>query len=156
MLNQCIIMGRLTANPELRTTGSGINVCSFSVACDRDRTADGEKKCDFIDCVAWRKTGEFVNKYFVKGKPILVVGRLQQRDWTDKNGNKRRSYEILVDNVEFCGGDKVQGGVTPAQGYAPAPTYAPPATQADFTELPGDDDLPWKDDGFDDIAGLPV
>lgn len=156
MLNQCIIMGRLTANPELRTTGNGISVCSFTVACDRDRTADGGQKCDFIDCVAWRKTGEFVNKYFIKGKPILVAGRLQQRDWTDRSGNKRRSFEILVENVEFCGGEKVQNGAAPAQGYGPAPTPAQSAPPV-FDEMPDvGDDLPWNDDKFSDISGLPV
>ena len=151
MLNNVIIMGRMVADPNLRQTGNGISVCSFRIACDRDNTTENGQKCDFIDCVAWRKTGEFVNKYFMKGKPILIQGRLQIRDWADKDGQKRKTAEILVENVEFCGGEK-KPGVAPASALAPAQS-APPV----FDEMPDvGDDLPWKDDGFEDIAGLPV
>ena len=103
MLNHIVIMGRLTRDPELRRTGSGIAVASFSVAVDRDFGGrdGGEKETDFIDCVAWRHTGEFVSKYFTKGSMIVVSGRLQIRGWTDKDGNKRRTAEVVADNVYF-------------------------------------------------------
>ena len=103
MLNHIVIMGRLTRDPELRRTGSGIAVASFSVAVDRDFGGrdGGEKETDFIDCVAWRQTGEFVSKYFTKGRMIVVSGRLQIRSWTDKEGNKRRTAEVVADNVYF-------------------------------------------------------
>ena len=103
MLNHITIMGRLTRDPELRRTGSGIAVASFTVAVDRDYSGkdSGEKETDFIDCVAWRQTGEFVSKYFTKGRMIVVDGRLQIRGWTDKDGNKRKNAEIVADNVYF-------------------------------------------------------
>ena len=103
MLNHITIMGRLTRDPELRRTGSGIAVASFTVAVDRDFGGrdGGEKETDFIDCVAWRQTGEFVSKYFTKGRMILVSGRLQIRSWTDKDGNKRRTAEVVADNCYF-------------------------------------------------------
>ena len=103
MLNHITIMGRLTREPELRRTGSGIAVASFTVAVDRDFGGrdGGERETDFIDCVAWRQTGEFVSKYFTKGSMIVVSGRLQIRNWNDKDGNKRRSAEVVADNVYF-------------------------------------------------------
>ena len=103
MLNHIVIMGRLTRDPELRRTGSGVAVTSFSVAVDRDfsNKESGERETDFIDCVAWRSTGEFVAKYFQKGSMAVVSGRLQMRSWTDKDGNKRRTAEIVADNVYF-------------------------------------------------------
>ena len=103
MLNTITIMGRLTRDPELRRTGSGIAVASFCVAVDRDwpNKETGEKETDFIDCVAWRQTGEFVSKYFSKGSMIVVSGRLQIRTWTDKDGNNRKTAEIVADNVYF-------------------------------------------------------
>ena len=103
MLNHITIMGRLTRDPELRRTGSGIAVASFTVACDRDFAPKdgGDRECDFIDCVAWRQTGEFVSKYFQKGSMAVVSGRLQIRGWTDKDGNKRRTAEVVADNVYF-------------------------------------------------------
>lgn len=102
MLNKIVIMGRLTRDPELRRTQSGTAVTSFSVACDRDYKAqDGEKETDFIDVVAWRTTAEFVCKYFTKGRMAVVDGRLQIRNWTDKEGGKRRSAEVVADNVYF-------------------------------------------------------
>ena len=103
MLNHICIMGRLVRDPELRRTGSGIAVASFTVAVDRDFGGrdGGEKETDFIDCVAWRQTGEFVSKYFTKGRMIVVSGRLQIRSWTDKEGNKRRSAEVVADNCYF-------------------------------------------------------
>ncbi len=102
MLNHITIMGRLTRDPELRYTQSQIAVASFTVACERDYAAGGgDRETDFIDCVAWRSTGEFVQKYFHKGGMIVVSGRLQSRRWTDRDNNKRTSWEILADSVYF-------------------------------------------------------
>ena len=128
MLNHIVIMGRLTRDPEYRTTGSNLSVCNFSVAVDRDFSGQsGEKETDFIDCVAWRKTAEFVTKYFVKGSMVVVSGSLQIRSWTDKDGNKRRTAEIVASNVYF-GASKRNSDAQPASqpngGYA-APAYAP-------------------------------
>lgn len=111
MLNTITVMGRLTRDPELRRTGSGIAVTSFTVAVDRDFASEGqEKETDFIDCVAWRQTAEFVSKYFTKGSMAVVKGRLQIRSWTDKDGNKRRTAEIVADNVYFGESKKAQEG----------------------------------------------
>ena len=125
MLNKIIVMGRLTRDPELRRTQSGLSVTSFSVACDRDfKSQSGEKETDFIDIVAWRTTAEFVCKYFSKGRMAVVEGRLQIRDWQDNNGNKRRSAEIVADNVYF--GDSKRdgdGGGYPQGSYAPQGSY---------------------------------
>ncbi|HIR32158.1 MAG TPA: single-stranded DNA-binding protein [Candidatus Faecousia faecavium] len=169
MLNHIVIMGRLTRDPELRRTGSGIAVASFSVAVDRDFGGrdGGERETDFIDCVAWRQTGEFVSKYFTKGSMIVVSGRLQIRSWTDKDGNKRRTAEVVADNVYFGdskrsseSGNNTYGGnayggnsygsngnsySAPSYGSAPAtPNYggysAPAAAPAsDFAMLEDDD-----------------
>jgi len=108
VLNQIIIMGRMTRDPELRRTGAGIAVTSFTLAVDRDYSGKdgGEKEVDFIDCVAWRNTGEFVAKHFTKGKMAAVSGRLQIRNWTDKDGIKRRNAEIIADNVYFADSKK--------------------------------------------------
>lgn len=112
MLNHIVIMGRLTRDPEMRKTGSGIAVANFTVAVDRDFNGqDGQKETDFIDCVAWRKTAEFVQKYFSKGKMIAVSGRLQVRSWTDKDGNKRRTAEIQADNIYFGESKGSDGGI---------------------------------------------
>lgn len=115
MLNCITIMGRLTRDPELRRTGSGIAVASFTVAVDRDFAQDGKKETDFIDCVAWRQTGEFVSKYFRKGSMIVVKGRLQIRSWTDKDGNKRKTAEVVADNCYF--GDSKQSTEGSAGSY---------------------------------------
>jgi len=165
MLNHITIMGRLTRDPELRRTGSGIAVASFTVAVDRDFGSrdGGERETDFIDCVAWRQTGEFVSKYFTKGSMIVVSGRLQIRNWTDKEGNKRRSAEVVADNVYFgeskrssesnssyggntYGGNSYGNGGNYASGgsNAPAPSYggytAPASAPAsDFAMLEDDD-----------------
>lgn len=130
MLNTITIMGRLTRDPELRRTGSGIAVASFTLAVDRDFAAEGqERETDFIDCVAWRQTGEFVSKYFTKGRMAVVSGRLQIRNWTDKDGNKRRNAEVVADNVYF-GDSKKEGGATNADpaGY-PAGNQMPAGGQ---------------------------
>ena len=146
MLNHIVIMGRLTRDPELRRTGSGIAVASFTVAVDRDFGGrdGGEKETDFIDCVAWRQTGEFVSKYFAKGRMAVVSGRLQIRNWTDKEGNKRRTAEIVADNVYF-GDSKRDGDNGSSFGAAPAGSYgeySAPAVSApasDFAMLSDDD-----------------
>ena len=149
MLNHITLMGRLTRDPELRRTGSGVAVASFTIACDRDFTdkQSGEKKTDFIDCVAWRNTGEFISKHFTKGRMIVVDGRLEIREWTDREGNKRRSAEILVGSAYF--GDSKMSESTPCTipGVNPAVVsagsyqgYATPAAPAsDFAMLDDDD-----------------
>lgn len=102
MLNKSFLMGRLTRDPELRHTQAGTPVCSFSIACERDFKNDkGERDTDFFDCVAWRQTAEFVSQYFTKGRMVIVEGRLQNRDWTDKEGHKRRSTELVASSVYF-------------------------------------------------------
>lgn len=160
MLNHIVLMGRLTRDPELRRTGSGVAVATFTLAVDRDfaNSATGERETDFIDIVAWRNTAEFVSKYFSKGRMAVVSGRLQIRPWTDKEGNKRRSAEIIADNVYF--GDSKRDGnsegnysapyggqsfgnapAAPANNYggsysAPA---AAPAPASDFSMIEDDD-----------------
>ena len=161
MLNHITIMGRLTRDPELRRTGSGVAVASFTVAVDRDfgKNENGEKETDFIDCVAWRQTGEFVSKYFTKGRMAGVSGRLQIRSWTDKDGNKRRTAEVVADNVYF--GDSKREGAggfdqSYGQGYSQPAAFnqtpygfdqAPvpgPAPASDFAMLEDDDsELPF-------------
>lgn len=121
MLNHIVIMGRLTRDPEYRATPSGLSVANFSVAVDRDFPgASGEKETDFIDCVAWRKTAEFVTKYMLKGAMVVVSGRLQIRSWTDKDGNRRRTAEVVADNVYF--GESKRSDSAPAAGGYPAPS----------------------------------
>ena len=144
MLNHITIMGRLTRDPELRRTGSGVAVASFTVAVDRDfgKNENGEKETDFIDCVAWRQTGEYVSKYFTKGRMAVVSGRLQIRSWTDKDGNKRRTAEVVADNVYF--GDSRRDGDNAGSYSAPAGSfggYSAPASApaSDFAMLEDDD-----------------
>ena len=159
MLNHIVIMGRLVRDPELRRTGSGVAVASFRVAVDRDfAPKDGsERKADFIDCVAWRQTGEFISKYFAKGRMIIVDGRLEMRDWTDKDGNKRTSAEVVVANAYFgdskrdsesgssYGGNTYGGNPYGGNTYsAPAPSYggynAPASAPASEFAMLEDDD----------------
>lgn len=145
MLNSIIIMGRLTRDPELRRTATGTAVVNFSVAVERDFAAgDGEKKTDFINCVAWRQTGEFISKYFNKGSMIAVAGRLEMRDWTDKDGSKRTSAEINVASAYFAGGKKDADSardkpVVPRSGFVPPPYPAPAAPTHDYALLDDDD-----------------
>lgn len=140
MLNKIFIMGRLTRDPELRTTNSGTSVASFSLAVDRNyKGADGEKETDFIDCVAWRQTGEFAAKYFTKGRMAVVEGRLQIRPWTDKEGNNRRSAEVIVDNMYF--GDSKRDGDTGSARPASGPVNV---SANDWQEVDEDEgDLPF-------------
>ena len=143
MLNHIVLMGRLTKDPELRHTQSGTAVAAFSIAVDRDfKNQDGEKETDFIDIVAWRSTAEFVSKYFSKGRMAVVDGRLQIRGWTDKEGNKRRSAEVVASSVYF-GDSKKDGDSSGGQNTAYAETtagYQP----GEFTQLEADDsDLPF-------------
>ena len=122
MLNHITLMGRLTRDPELRRTQSGTAVTSFTLAVDRDfKSQFGEKETDFIDIVAWRATAEFVSKYFTKGRMAVVEGRLQIRDWTDKEGNKRTSAEIVADNVYF--GESKRRDGEQREGYGPRDSY---------------------------------
>ena len=149
MLNKIILMGRLTRDPELRHTQSGVAVASFSLAVDRDfkDKSTGEKSTDFIDVVAWRQTGEFVSRYFTKGRMAVVEGRLQIRDWTDKEGNKRRSAEVVADNVYFGDSkrDGESGGYQGGYGRPAAPDYGMPSPADDqFSDLADDDgELPF-------------
>lgn len=153
MLNRIVIMGRLGRDPEVRYTQAGRPVASFSLAVDRDfkDKTTGEKSTDFIDIVAWRQTAEFVSRFFTKGRMAVVEGRLQIRDWTDKDGGKRRSAEVVADNVYF-GDSKRDGGDNSGYnpGYAPAPashSAAPSnfsASGSDFAEIGEDDgELPF-------------
>ena len=142
MVNCAVIMGRLVADPELRTTGNGISVTSFAVAVDRRFARSGEdRQTDFIDVIAWRQTADFVCKYFRKGSMIAIQGYIQTRTYEDKNGNKRKAVELVADNVSFCGSKAETGaaGSMPAQA---APAYQT-ASAADFEEIPDDEDLPF-------------
>ena len=146
MLNHITLMGRLTKDPEIRKTGSDISVTRFTVACDRDYTGkDGsEKQTDFIDCIAWRNTADFISKYFQKGAMAVVSGRLQLRDWKDKEGNNRRSAEVVVENIYF-GGSKSTGSGNGNTGVEkPAAESAPPQSFPDFeTDFEDDGQLPF-------------
>lgn len=157
MLNHITIMGRLTRDPELRRTGSGIAVANFTVAVDRDFAdkQSGEKETDFFDCVAWRQTGEFVSKYFKKGSMVVISGRLQTRNWNDKDGNKRKAFEIIAENAYFGESKKDSAGTQAGYGhstqafpeaeqalnrYGTQQGYSTPQfTQGDFAMLDDDD-----------------
>ena len=164
MLNHITIMGRLTRDPELRRTGAGVAVASFTLAVDDDfKDKDGNRKTIFVDCVAWRGLGETVAKYFTKGRMAVVSGKLDMREWTDKEGNNRRNAEIVADNVYFGDSKKDDGshgggtyGSAPANNYgtggqygsygggypAPAPSYggySAPTGPSDFAMLEDDD-----------------
>lgn len=155
MLNKVILMGRLTANPELRHTNNGIPVTSFTLAVNRRFTRQGEQQqTDFIDIVAWRGTAEFVSKYFTKGQLVAVCGSLQTRNWQDQNGNNRKSVEVSADEVHFAE-PKRSGSPAPAAtpfgNDFPAPNQAPAPSEPSFTagsvddfeEIDVDDDLPF-------------
>lgn len=116
-MNVVAIMGRLTADPEMRTTTNGVSVTSFTLAVDKSFSKDGERQADFIDCVAWRGTAEFICKHFAKGKLMAVDGSIQTRNYEDKNGNKRKAVEIVVSNVNFCGDGKKQNDDVPQEPH---------------------------------------
>lgn len=155
MINNVVLMGRLTADPELRTTQSGKSVTSFSLAVDRDFQQDGERQADFISVVAWGKTAEFIDKYFRKGRMIAAVGRIQTRTYTDNDGNKRKATEVVADKASFTGEKADTAAQEPSriEGYEPAGnTRNPVANTADthentnsedFTEISNDDNLPF-------------
>ena len=140
MLNHIVLMGRITRDPELRRTASGTPVATFPIAVDRDfKSENGEKETDFIDIVAWRNTAEFVSKYFTKGRMAVVSGRLQIRSWTDKDGNKRRSAEVVADNIYFGDSKKEEPGGGNYGGYtAPAFSAPPTASAQDFAQIEDD------------------
>ena len=145
MINMVALMGRLTYEPELRKTPSDVPVLRFQVACDRSyQRAGAERQADFIDCVAWRQTAEFISRYFHKGSMIAVEGTIQTSNYTDKNGNNRKQTEVLANNVSFCGSKSESGNAAPTGGYnEPAPSYAS-ADNSDFEEIvDDDDDLPF-------------
>ena len=147
-MNQIVIMGRMTRDPELRHTPNNIPVASFTLAVDRGFVSkeSGERQTDFIDVVAWRGTAEFVSKYFFKGQMAAVTGRLQIRDWNDKDGNKRRSAEVVADNIYFTESKKSRDA---GSGHAPETKsdyggYSAEVESSDFAELDMDDgDLPF-------------
>lgn len=148
MLNVVAIMGRLVADPELRTTQNGNKVCSFRIACDHNYTAQGqERQADFIDIVSWRNQAEFVAKYFQKGSLIAVDGSLQTRQYQDRNGNKRTAVEVVANNISFAGAKKAEkvddGGEAPPKDYRePAPAYSQGSAD-DFAVISDNDDLPF-------------
>lgn len=137
MMNAIMIMGRMTRDPELRRTGNGVAVASFTLAVESDyKEKDGSRKTIFVDCVAWRNAGEFVSKYFSKGRMAIVKGQLDIREWTDKDGNKRRSAEVVAENVYF-GDSKKEDSGSYSGDYA-TPTYQQPGT--DFEQIDDDDE----------------
>jgi single-strand DNA-binding protein len=137
--NKVILIGNLTADPELKQTTSGLSVCSFNIAVNRPKSKDGEQACDFISIQAWRQTAEFVCKFFKKGKPILVCGRLQTRSYTDNQGNKRTATEVVADEVTFVGNNESSTESKP-QPYVPS---AYQTSQPQFEEVTDDGDLPF-------------
>lgn len=141
-LNNVTLMGRLTYSPELKSTPSGVSVLRFQIACDRNYQAQGqERQADFIDCLAWRSTAEFISRFFHRGDMIGVEGSIQTSNFTDKDGNKRKSVDVVANNVSFCG-SKQQSNSNPNLNVAP-PTYAS-ADNSDFEEIVDeDDDLPF-------------
>lgn len=143
MLNSITLMGRLTRDPELRHTQSDIPVASFTLACDRDYGKKDERETDFIDIVAWRHTGEFVNTYFQKGQLVAVQGRLQSRKWEDKEGTKRTSFEVVADRVHFAEGKKSNAGAAVSSDGTGGPFSARPASADDYAALDDDGELPF-------------
>lgn len=144
MINMVALMGRLTYEPELKSTPNGICVIRFQIACDRNYQKQGEERqADFIDCVAWRQTAEFISRYFHKGSMIAIEGTIQTSNYTDKNGNQRKQVEVLANNVSFCG-SKSETGTASNGGYnQPSPSYAS-VDNSDFEEIiDDDDDLPF-------------
>jgi single-strand DNA-binding protein len=146
-INISVLTGRLTADVELKTTPSGVSVCSFSLAVDRKYQPQGEERAtDFIDCVAWRKTAEFISKYFNKGSMIGIEGEIQTRTYTDKEGKKRKVTEVIVNNASFCGSkseSNVSNTIPQQNGNDPLAQISANLEQADFTGVDNDNDLPF-------------
>ena len=139
MLNNVILMGRLTADPEIRTTTTGKSVANFNIAVDRAYSKGDNKQTDFITIVAWENTADFISKYFGKGSMIAIQGQIQTRSYEDKNGNKRTAFEVIAREVSFCG-SKNETSPAPTQA---TPTYQAAASVPDFEEIPDDEDLPF-------------
>lgn len=140
MINMVALMGRLTYEPELKSTPNGICVIRFQIACDRNYQKQGEERqADFIDCVAWRQTAEFISRYFHKGSMIAIEGTIQTSNYTDKNGNQRKQVEVLANNVSFCGSKSETGTVSNGGYNQPSPNYAS-VDNSDFEEIIDDDD----------------
>ena len=139
-LNHIDLMGRMVRDPEVKTTQSGVSVCNFTIAVDRDYKNGDERVADFVDCVAWRGTAEFVQKYFTKGRMAVVSGSLQSRKWEDKDGNKRTSWEVQVQNVYF--GDSKRDGDSSGSSSQSNDGYGPQEPQQ-FTEVEDDGELPF-------------
>lgn len=151
MLNRAVLMGRLTTDPELRQTPNGVSVLSFSIAVDRTYGGkNGERQTDFINLVAWRQTAEFISRYFSKGQMIAVDGSIQTRNYTDKQGNNRTVFEVVIDNASFCGSKAESGGVSrPVQPVSNTPNFKEPASQGESFSV-GD----FNDDDFGDFEEL--
>jgi single-strand DNA-binding protein len=143
MINNSVLMGRMVATPELRQTSGGVSVTSFTLAVERSFVKQGEERqADFIDCVAWRNTADFIARYFQKGSMIAVTGSIQTRSYEDKNGNKRKATEIVIDNASFCGGkNENQQNTANYTPVAESSSYQP--TDGDFEEIGTDDQLPF-------------
>lgn len=144
MINSVVLIGRLTYDPELRATPNGVSVVRFQVACDRNYQKSGEdKRTDFIDVTAWRQTAEFVSRYFRKGSMIAVEGSIQTDNYTDRDGNKRKSFQVVANNVSFCGSKSESGSAKPFLNHAEQPNGAV-SDNSDFEEIvDDDDDLPF-------------
>lgn len=139
MINSVVLMGRLTYDPELRSTPNGVSVIRFQIACDRQFQNKGEeRKADFIDVTAWRQTAEFISRYFRKGSMIALEGSIQTENFTDKDGNKRKSVQVVANNVSFCGSKAESETTSKASFNQPAPSYA--SDNSDFEEIADDDD----------------
>ena len=145
MINMVALMGRLTFEPELRTTPNGVSVIRFQVACDRNYQKDSQnRQADFIDCVAWRQTAEFISRYFHKGSMIAVEGTIQTSNFTDKNGNKRKQVEVLANNVSFCGSKSENGSQGAQNEQYTQSSMNIDYDNSDFEEIvDDDDDLPF-------------
>ncbi len=140
--NKVILIGNMTADPELKQTASGVSVCSFSIAINRRFAKEGEQNVDFINIVAWRQQAEFVSRYFKKGKAILICGQLQTRTWTDNQGNKRYATEVVADEVAFAGNNESPTGQKnePTSNGSYTPTGYEATQNTNFEEIPSDDE----------------
>lgn len=143
--NKVILIGNMSADPELKQTASGVSMCSFSIGVNRRFAKEGEQNVDFINIVAWRNTADFVTRFFKKGKPILVCGQLQTRSWTDNQGNKRYTTEVVADEVSFVGSNEspTEQKNEPSANKSYAPDAYTGQTSSNFEEIPSDEGLPF-------------